>query len=108
MNRGRPRATGPFETHAELVAAVLDRHDQGQKYARHCPYPRLERTNHNQNYQGEPITMKPTRSDILQAWLTLQKVRETYSQDRLDEADKMMLIDVMKLLDELQQEEARR
>jgi len=30
MNRGRPRATGPFETHAELVAAVLDRHDQGK------------------------------------------------------------------------------
>jgi plasmid maintenance system antidote protein VapI len=28
MNRGRPRATGPFETHAEFVAAVLDRHDQ--------------------------------------------------------------------------------
>jgi hypothetical protein len=52
--------------------------------------------------------MKPTRSDILQAWMTLQKVRETYSPTRLDEADKMMLIDVMKLLDELQQEEARR
>jgi hypothetical protein len=54
------------------------------------------------------MTMKPTRNDILQAWLTLQKVRETYSPTRLDEADKMMLIDVMKLLDELQQEEARR
>lgn len=52
--------------------------------------------------------MKPTRNDILQAWLTLQKVRETYSQDRLDEADKMMILDIMKLLDELQQEEARR
>jgi DNA-binding NarL/FixJ family response regulator len=30
MKQGRPRATGPFETHAELVAAVLDRHDQGK------------------------------------------------------------------------------
>jgi DNA-binding NarL/FixJ family response regulator len=30
MNKGRPRATGPFETHAELVAAVLDRHGQGK------------------------------------------------------------------------------
>jgi len=52
--------------------------------------------------------MKPSRNDILQAWLTLQKVREHYSQDRLDEADKMMILDIMKLLDELQQEEARR
>jgi len=30
MNRGRPRATGPFDTHAELVAAVLERLDQGK------------------------------------------------------------------------------
>jgi hypothetical protein len=52
--------------------------------------------------------MKPSRNDILQAWLTLQKVRETYSQDRLDEGDKMMILDIMQLLDELQQEEARR
>lgn len=52
--------------------------------------------------------MKPSRSDILQAWMTLQKVRETYSPNRLDEADKMMLVDIMKLLDKLQQEEARR
>jgi len=52
--------------------------------------------------------MKPTRNDILQAWLTLQKVRETYSQTRLDESDKVMLVDIMKLLDELQQEEAKR
>jgi len=52
--------------------------------------------------------MKPTRNDILQAWLTLQKVRETYSQTRLDEADKVMLVDIMKLLDDLQQEEAKR
>ncbi len=52
--------------------------------------------------------MKPSRNDILQAWLTLQKVRENYSQDRLDERDKMMILDIMKLLDELQQEEARR
>ncbi len=52
--------------------------------------------------------MKPSRNDILQAWLTFQKVRETYSQDRLDESDKMMILDIMKLLDELQQEEARR
>ena len=30
MNKGRPRATGPFETHAELVAAVLERHAKGK------------------------------------------------------------------------------
>jgi DNA-binding NarL/FixJ family response regulator len=30
MHRGRPRATGPFETHAELVAAVLERHAKGK------------------------------------------------------------------------------
>jgi plasmid maintenance system antidote protein VapI len=26
MKRGRPKATGPYKTHAELVAGVLERH----------------------------------------------------------------------------------
>ena len=30
MKQGRPRATGPFDTHAELVAAVLERHAKGK------------------------------------------------------------------------------
>lgn len=30
MKQGRPRATGPFKTHAELVAAVLERHAKGK------------------------------------------------------------------------------
>ena len=30
MKQGRPRATGPFDTHAELVAAVLERHANGK------------------------------------------------------------------------------
>ena len=30
MKQGRPRATGPFETHAELVTAVLERHANGK------------------------------------------------------------------------------
>ena len=30
MKRGRPKATGPYKTHAELVAAALERHDSGK------------------------------------------------------------------------------
>ncbi len=30
MKRGRPKATGPYKTHAELVAGVLERHNKGK------------------------------------------------------------------------------
>ena len=30
MKRGRPKATGPYKTRAELVAGVLERHTKGK------------------------------------------------------------------------------
>ena len=30
MKQGRPRATGPYKTHDELVAGVLERHAKGK------------------------------------------------------------------------------
>ena len=30
MNRGRPKAIGPYKTRAELVAGVLERHANGK------------------------------------------------------------------------------
>ena len=30
MKQGRPKATGPYKTHDELVAGVLERHAKGK------------------------------------------------------------------------------
>jgi hypothetical protein len=58
MNRGRPRATGPFETHAELVAAVLDRHDQDKSMRGIAQILKVSHTTIEKNYQGKPISIK--------------------------------------------------
>ena len=44
--------------------------------------------------------MKPTRTEMLLAWMTLIKVKDHY--DSLDAMDRIIIVDVLKLLDKLQ------
>jgi hypothetical protein len=48
--------------------------------------------------------MRPSRNEILQAWLTLVKIKEYYDHDRLDSWDRQQIFDVLRILDQLQQE----
>jgi len=43
--------------------------------------------------------MKPTREDLLLAWITLVKLRETYD---IDAADDQFLLTTLKLVDKYQ------
>ncbi len=43
--------------------------------------------------------MKPTREDLLLAWITLVKLRETY---QIDAADDQFLLATLKLVDKYQ------
>jgi hypothetical protein len=43
--------------------------------------------------------MKPTREDLLLAWITLVKLRETYD---IDAADDQFLLTTLKLIDKYQ------
>ena len=52
----------------------------------------------------EQTYMRPSRNEILQAWLTLVKIKEYYDQDRLDSWDRQQIFDVLRILDQLQQE----
>ena len=47
-------------------------------------------------YQGAPMTMKLTRSDLLQAWMTLVKLRET---KKLDASDDQFVLAVLNIVD---------
>jgi hypothetical protein len=49
--------------------------------------------------------MQPTRTEILEAWITLVKVLDYYGPDYVDEYHKQVLPDVLSLLDKLQREE---
>lgn len=50
--------------------------------------------------------MKPTRNEMLLAWMTLIKVRDHYVHDDvLDSMDRIIIVDVLKLLDKLQRME---
>jgi hypothetical protein len=49
--------------------------------------------------------MQPTRTEILEAWMTLVKVLDYYGPDYVDEYHKQVLPDVLSLLDKLQREE---
>lgn len=52
------------------------------------------------------IEMKPTRNEMLLAWMTLIKVRDHYVHDDvLDSMDRIIIVDVLKLLDKLQRME---
>jgi len=53
------------------------------------------------------MSIKPTRTEMLLAWMTLAKARTYYKLETIDPAGDMMMLDTMKLLDKLQQEEAK-
>jgi hypothetical protein len=54
------------------------------------------------------MSMKPTRTDLLTAWMTLVKVRETYCQPEVDQYEQTVLLDVLKVLDKLQEMEGKK
>jgi hypothetical protein len=49
--------------------------------------------------------MQPSRTDLLEAWITLVKVQDYYGPDYLDEYERQVMPDILKLLDKLQKEE---
>tara|TARA_R110000822_G_scaffold127577_1_gene263138 strand:- start:105 stop:257 length:153 start_codon:yes stop_codon:yes gene_type:complete len=49
--------------------------------------------------------MQPSKTDLLQAWITLVKVQDYYGPDYLDEYERQVIPDILKLLDKLQKEE---
>ena len=54
------------------------------------------------------MSMKPTRNELLTAWMTLAKVKETYYQKDIDQYEQTVLIDVLKMLDRLQEMESKK
>lgn len=49
--------------------------------------------------------MQPTRTEMLEAWMTLVKVLDYYGPDYVDEYHKQVLPDILALLDKLQKDE---
>ena len=49
--------------------------------------------------------MQPSRTELLEAWITLVKVQDYYGPDYLDEYERQVMPDILKLLDKLQKEE---
>lgn len=49
--------------------------------------------------------MKPTKTEMLLAWMTLVKVMDHYDSNQVDECDQQMIRSVLKLLNELQDKE---
>lgn len=62
---------------------------------------------HNDNKEKQ-MSMKPTRTELLTAWMTLVKVKETYYQKDIDQYEQTVLVDVLKMLDRLQEVEGKR
>ncbi len=62
---------------------------------------------HNDNEEKQ-MSMKPTRTELLTAWMTLVKVKETYYQKDIDQYEQTVLVDVLKMLDRLQEMEGKR
>ena len=62
---------------------------------------------HNDNEEKQ-MSMKPTRIELLTAWMTLVKVRETYCNPEVDQYEQTVLIDVLKMLDKLQEMESKK
>ena len=54
------------------------------------------------------MSLRPTRTEMLTAWMTLVKVRETYCNPEIDQYDQTVLLDVLKMLDKLQQIEGKK
>jgi hypothetical protein len=49
--------------------------------------------------------MQPSKTDLLEAWITLVKVQDYYGPDYLDDYERQVIPDILKLLDKLQKEE---
>jgi hypothetical protein len=49
--------------------------------------------------------MQPTRTELLEAWMTIVKVLDYYGPDDVDEYDRQVLPDVLTMLDKLQKGE---
>ena len=49
--------------------------------------------------------MKPTKTELLLAWMTLVKVMDHYDNTQVDECDRQMIQSVLKLLNHLQDKE---
>jgi hypothetical protein len=62
---------------------------------------------HNDNEEKQ-MSMKPTRTELLTAWMTLVKVKETCYQKDIDQYEQTVLVDVLKMLDRLQEVEGKR
>jgi hypothetical protein len=62
---------------------------------------------HNDNKEQQ-MSMKPTRTELLTAWMTLVKVKEAYHQRDIDQYEQTVLVDVLKMLDRLQEAEGKR
>ena len=54
------------------------------------------------------MSLRPTRTELLTAWMTLVKVRETYCNPEIDQYEQTVLIDVLKMLDKLPQIEGKK
>ena len=62
---------------------------------------------HNDNKERQ-MSIKPTQTDLLTAWMTLVKVREAYFHPEIDQYEQSVLLDVLKMLDKLQQIEGKK
>ena len=62
---------------------------------------------HNDNEEKQ-MSMKPTRTELLTAWMTLVKVKETCYKKDIDQYEQTVLVDVLKMLDRLQEMEGKR
>jgi hypothetical protein len=49
--------------------------------------------------------MQPSKTDLLEAWITLVKVQDYSGPDYLDDYERQVIPDILKLLDKLQKEE---
>ena len=54
------------------------------------------------------MSLRPTRTELLTAWMALFKVRETYCDPEVDQYEQTVLLDVLKMLDKLQQIEGKK
>jgi len=58
--------------------------------------------------EEKQMSMKPTRNELLTAWMTLVKVKEAYYQKDIDQYEQTVLLDVLKMLDRLQEIEGKK
>ena len=49
--------------------------------------------------------MQPSKTDLLEAWITLVKAMDYYGPDYIDDYHRQVMPDILSLLDRLQKEE---